>query len=823
MKKQSLVVLLMLLFVFAMAGCKGSDGSNGLPGAKGADGATGATGSTGANGIDASTSADYTATITNASIATAGGFATATIDFTVQKVNGTAIAGITDADAQAPTKLAHLLINIAKLLPGVATTTAGTTPNTWWNVSSENVLANLTDHGNGLYTYVTGTMAISGATTTAAFYDSAAYTRVVLRVGPNNSAARSPLTWTWDMGHLDALGGGKDAKFDITNGSTITKDVVPTANCLKCHSTFGSEKLNPLAFHGGEGRVEVFACVVCHYENRGTMDLASIVSGVSYTFDSGEAEIGNFVHKIHTSQVAGGHDFTGVAYPQDIKNCTTCHNGGADSNNYKTKPSARACLSCHNPLNTSNAAIASYGSLTTSVTNHPGKQIVPVGLGLANTTDDTKCGGCHADTDIAGYHLSNWATTHNTGVVGAANFKYVISKVTMTTTGGGTQFMYPVITFQILNNGTPVNLATDFTGSALTGFVGSPTLGVAYAYTQDGITNPSDWNGRATASLAGLLSGTSGTVTGTTTMTAVLTGSTPTGGTAVPVGASLVTGLMYGTLTQSNWATVSTDTNGAIRPAIGALLTASSYTARRVIVDANRCNDCHEQLGTAPNFHGGPGLAAGPRNIPFCAACHTPNQGGNGWSASFRNFFHAIHAASKRTVVFYDDGQDINENFSDLEYPGVLSNCEQCHLPGTYDFSAPVYTDALINNMLLVTTATFTYDSTKSTAWEYSPYIQQSPPLAYPGYGNGYSFGVLTGGGVNTAPTVTEAAGTTLVSSPITAVCTACHDGSDAIAHIQTNGGSFYATRTDAKATPEQCLICHGPGRIAAIADVHKQ
>ncbi len=66
---------------------------------------------------------------------------------------------------------------------------------------------------------------------------------------------------------------------------------------------------------------------------------------------------------------------------------------------------------------------------------------------------------------------------------------------------------------------------------------------------------------------------------------------------------------------------------------------------------------------------------------------------------------------------------------------------------------------------------------------------------------------------------------TTLVKSPITAACSACHDGPNDIDHFQAMGGSFYAPRgtvLGAGATTEQCLLCHGPGRIADIAVVHK-
>ena len=64
---------------------------------------------------------------------------------------------------------------------------------------------------------------------------------------------------------------------------------------------------------------------------------------------------------------------------------------------------------------------------------------------------------------------------------------------------------------------------------------------------------------------------------------------------------------------------------------------------------------------------------------------------------------------------------------------------------------------------------------------------------------------------------------TTLVVSPIVAACSACHDSPIAIDHMQTNGGSFYEARSTAFTKPQQeeCLLCHGPGAIASIADRH--
>ena len=80
---------------------------------------------------------------------------------------------------------------------------------------------------------------------------------------------------------------------------------------------------------------------------------------------------------------------------------------------------------------------------------------------------------------------------------------------------------------------------------------------------------------------------------------------------------------------------------------------------------------------------------------------------------------------------------------------------------------------------------------------------------------------------------VLEAEPATLVTSPITAACVACHDSNLAKLHIAANGGVIAKPRSTvvtsvAGAAPivpinntEQCLLCHGNGKVADIRAVH--
>jgi len=234
---------------------------------------------------------------------------------------------------------------------------------------------------------------------------------------------------------------------------------------------------------------------------------------------------------------------------------------------------------------------------------------------------------------------------------------------------------------------------------------------------------------------------------------------------------------------------------------------ADGYTARRAIVAADNCNKCHGQLGVGPSFHGG-----ARNNGEGCAFCHTPhtatghigaaNNYGGGWSVSSKNLMHGIHGASKRVEAYSYEATAANpKGFDIVTYPGILKNCEQCHVAGSYDFSGTA-NKAAIANLLWTTEARGDMSNPTSAAT-----IGQSPWVKALGKGE-----------INyTADN--------LVSSPIASACFGCHDSTDAATHMQQNGGTLYAlfstvasvaTRPTLGATStmtftktESCMFCH--------------
>jgi OmcA/MtrC family decaheme c-type cytochrome len=137
----------------------------------------------------------------------------------------------------------------------------------------------------------------------------------------------------------------------------------------------------------------------------------------------------------------------------------------------------------------------------------------------------------------------------------------------------------------------------------------------------------------------------------------------------------------------------------------------------------------------------------------------------------------------------------------------MLNQCETCHLPGTYDFSATA-SAAAADRRQFRTVASGTLASTGTHLHVLAVHHDGSSTTAA-----GMQFNAGTG--------VTEAAPTTLVTSPTATACFACHDSKTAVAHFEINGGSIYEPRSKALGTTETCMVCHGPGRIAAIKDSH--
>jgi len=731
--------------------------------------------------------------------------------------------------------------------------------------------ANLTDNGDGTYVYRFAKVINAGATAAGTAYEADKVHRlIVLLYGSGNPF--TPINLVKEL--VPASGADVTGMNDKVDGNA----------CLECHTTFraitgGTGELGNGEFHGGV-RYDVRVCAACHNDQRRFTSAGALAAEPAIAADgtwTGSAGVINdeavlnfpvFIHKIHMGNklTLTGGTYAGVpqpyetTYPQDVRNCAKCHRApAAKADNWKTSISRRACGACHD--------------------DHSFDTTIPAGRqmhGGGPQADDQRCAQCHSAGSVPGDVPSKHLTVsppnpHNTytdataagnantnaafvaaaGAIptGAHAVTYVVKSVSTWTDAASNGVLRPQIVFKLQLDGTDVVfLDPTVTTELMPGFVGSPSAYFVFALPQDGKTAPADFNASASAYIRNVWNGTGtcSNAAATTPRTGAgkLTGPDPSGFytlqltcAIIPANATMLSGgIGYTYALGSRQSPPNPDldfvnhtqpltqidlpdypylpnkkadgvtagyggTGGLIVPPKDVWTVATGYTGRRQIVDNARCGACHVALGVGPDFH------AGQRNdATSCAFCHRPNQTSSAWAANAKDFIHSIHGAEKRTVPFTWHEESPTEGFFDTTYPGVLNRCEMCHLPGTYDFSSSA-TTAAYPNMLPSTVGQGTY----AAGTVHAPYVAEGQA-----YGAGFSYNALTGATVNPDPT-------TLVVSPFVAACSACHDSPIAIDHMQTNGGSFYEPRAAVAAKPQQeeCLLCHGPGRLASIADRH--
>jgi OmcA/MtrC family decaheme c-type cytochrome len=420
---------------------------------------------------------------------------------------------------------------------------------------------------------------------------------------------------------------------------TNTWNATTFATCNQCH--------DPLSAHGSTGRQDPRVCVLCHNDTQ------------SLDPDSGNTV--NFkvmVHKIHMganlpSVLAGtpyqiiGHgvsDFSTVVFPQDIRNCTTCHMSPdptgkvvAQAHIFLDQPNRAACGSCHDDID-----------WVTGANHVAGPQ-----------ADDSACASCHVpqgesefDASITGAHTVPTKSAQLQGL----NFQ--IQNVTGAAPGAKVTVLFKV------TNGdgsavTPSSLAT------LSILIGGPTIDYATSIRE--------------SAKAATASGSAWTYTFKTALPANATGSWT------------ASADVYRNVTIDNH----TDAGLSVRecafnPTFTFAVTDAQPTARRTVVNLANCNTCHDVL--AP--HGGQRL-----NTQECVICHNPVADDSGSrlpagatpeSISFQRMIHRIHTGENLTQNFTIWGHGNSQNnYNDIRFPGDRRDCVACHAAGTYTVPLP--------------------------------------------------------------------------------------------------------------------------------------
>jgi OmcA/MtrC family decaheme c-type cytochrome len=404
-------------------------------------------------------------------------------------------------------------------------------------------------------------------------------------------------------------------------------------SCNRCH--------DPLSAHGGARR-DVRLCVLCHQPQTTDPDTGNTV------------DFKVMLHKIHRGenlpsvkagtpyQIIGFNqtvvDFSTVVFPQDIRNCATCHEPtAAEASIWYTRPSRAACASCHDDVN------------WTTGENHP----------AGPQADDKACAGCHApqgerefDASIRGAHTVPYRSTQLKGLKAEI--------IAVDQAGPGKK---PVVTFK-LTNGDGSAVDPKPLGSSLNLLLGGPTTDYAQQPFRENASGAT-------------FNGTVSTYTFTNTIPATATGTW-----AFSIEARRTVVLDQGGPHQQNY------TEAAKNPIKYVPLTANAVP-RRMVVDQAKCEKCHDRLA----LHGGQRL-----NVEECIVCHNPNgddsarrpaAAGAPESINFKRLIHRIHTGEELAQDFtvYGFGSSVN-NFNEVRFPGDRRDCLACHTT-TASYSLP--------------------------------------------------------------------------------------------------------------------------------------
>jgi OmcA/MtrC family decaheme c-type cytochrome len=715
-------------------------------------------------------------------------------------------------------------------------------------LASLGLASQLVYNADGYYTYVFATDIRDPKKTNGVVFEPDRTHRVAIQLSYKNAAGETVLVNPYIDFTVDA-----DGKSVFVTDPSKTRKMTDVTSCNGCH--------DKLALHGG-GRVDTQYCVMCH--NPGTTDANS---GNVLTMST-------MIHKIHSGKLlaapttAGGedyviwgyqnskHDYAEVGFPQDLRNCSKCHSASnpntPQGDNWKTKVSKDACLTCH--------ASKPGSSWNTTHTSY-------LAGGNPLTMTNAQCVACHNPTSNP--TLSPERVHWNQNEENAAKYKMNIEDVTYTpsaTTGGTSTVTVKYFLSDPTNNNAAYNLMSSNNGTqcvppASCGNAQFGNLRLVLAYQNmvgqyQAVTEFSAYNNGGSGPNVFAYTGTNNgsnhytvnlTVPANTTLTAAF-------GTArvVTYGQIKEVKLQAKSATDPRPPVVPTTLiNTVVQHTYKDVALTGSLQPRRAIVSNEKCNVCHGALGTTSGsnipalqsaFH------SGARNtVESCVVCHDPNKASStvmtsglvlNESYQFKRMIHGIHGNSKRLYPFTHGNAVVGafcnpanplskspvcdpnlalassgvENYgAEVAYPQVGLNCDACHVNGSWKQDL-----GTLGAMTVAVPGSVT-DLSKSTTFSATAALFES---------SGACVGATGSVAAKTLKCTSVDLNKMPVISPKAATCTACHDSSKSIAHVTSFGGSAYGDKNQAQvgALPrETCNDCHSPGGFKGVDIVHGQ
>ncbi|HVZ43699.1 MAG TPA: OmcA/MtrC family decaheme c-type cytochrome [Ramlibacter sp.] len=707
-------------------------------------------------------------------------------------------------------------------------------------------------NADGYYTYTFKTDITNPANTNGVVYEPNRTHRIAIQLSYTDSAGNAVKVNPYFDFTLDATG-----KSVAVTDPSKTRKVADVQACNGCH--------DKLSLHGG-GRIDVQFCVMCH--NPGTTDANS----------GNVLTLSTMAHKIHSGKLLkqafdqgkGGEeyaiwgfgnqkvDFTDVGFPQDLRNCTSCHTATnpatPQGDVWKSKPSKEACLTCH-----ANKAGSDWD------TSHKVFAGTLVGAGAAaKDMTNQMCANCHKP----GSNISPERVHWNQNEENAAKYKMNIDSLAYDSTARKVTIKYFLsdptngnAAYNLVTSdcaaGPPVSCSTNTRFGNLRLFLAYQNMvGQSQAVTEYTSYN-NGGSGAAVYAYAGTNDG-SNHYTATISVPPDTTTSVAFGtARVVSIGQVKEHLLDVKSATDPRPEVVPTQlVNVVVQNAWKELALTGALNPRREIVSTEKCNVCHGALGTTSGsntlseaFHGG------ARNIvQACVVCHDPNRMSstvmtNGLafneSYQFKRMIHGIHGNSKRTYPFthgnvvqgaFDDSGTLTTTGQFLsDYKVTVGTGSVTAIPAGTSVAAGNTFDTIADIMKQAATGVG-YTGTPA-----APAENYGAEVMWPGMGivsgvsincnachvnNSYKQDLGPVGSVIGKPAGVTDPNQWLVISPKAASCTACHDSPQALGHVTSFGGATWGNRTQAQvnALPREiCADCHSSGGFKGVDIVHGQ
>ncbi len=441
-------------------------------------------------------------------------------------------------------------------------------------------------------------------------------------------------------------------------GAAFYEPVVDSA-CNACHGVLSAH----------DQRTGTQLCITCHAADRAT-PYSDPDSGNSLDFKV-------MVHKIHRgadlpSVVEGSpyfivgfrgsvSDFSDVGFPQDLRNCTTCHQG-QNAQAHLAKPTVAACTACHDNVRFDGSGTVACGPNVTKPCDHKGG---PVGASAI-------CNACHTPGEVAGMHQVPEQLAQ-------PNFRFLIQGVTFSAD------RKPTVAVQVVNpqtgapyqlTGTPDDPWAHVPDSRLAVDLGWPSSSYSNAGSGASYGQPISLdvlkNGQPVAGQPGVFQVTSAV--------------------AVPAEVNDVTVALEGHPAVPDLAAAGKFLRVPVTNDLKYVAVSGGEGAqRRQVVSVDKCNVCHKLLSA----HG----ANRTGNTQVCVVCHNPDATDKGQrtaakvsgeaSIDFKVLIHEVHAADVRQNPVEIIGFGGSKNEFPIAFPGDTGNCNICHLDSTWALPPP--------------------------------------------------------------------------------------------------------------------------------------